>query len=130
MISDFKIPFLVILSFTFSGCIGYNPGEWIDGKPYTYLHGGDQFGRDQLANRWLVGENKISIKGRGPNEVISFLGQPQEIQVRQHKISEDWFFIYYKAYKTRPKTDQGSFIVRFYHDQVIDVVTGPEAQAI
>jgi hypothetical protein len=115
---------LIVVS-SFTGCTGWNPGEIMSGKPYTYIRGGDQFGRDQLANRWLVGENKLDLKGRDANEVITYLGQPQEILVRQHKIAEDWFFIYYKAYKTRPETEQSSFIVRMYHDQVIDVVRDP-----
>lgn len=112
----------------FSGCVGWNPGELMDGKPVSYVRGGDQFGRDQLANRWLVAEKKIPLKGRHANEVMTLLGQPQDIQVRQHRISEDWFFTYYKAYKTRPKTELGSFLVRIYHDHVVDVVPEPYAE--
>lgn len=112
----------ILIPLLLTGCIGWNPAEVLDGKPFSYVRGGDQFGRDQLANRWLVAEKKISIKGRESNDVITLLGQPQEIRTRQHKISEDWFFVYYKAYKTRPRTEQGSFVVRMYHDQVMDVV--------
>jgi hypothetical protein len=121
------IPSLLFLAF--SGCIGWNPDQLFDGKPYTYIRGGDQFGRDQLANRWLVGEGKLPIQGRDANEVITLLGQPQNIQVRQHRVSEDWFFTYYKAYKTRPKTDLGSFLVRMYHSEVVDVVREPYTDA-
>ncbi len=91
-------------------------------KPYTYLKGGDQIGRDQLANRWLIANKSYPIKGKDKNEIITLLGQPQQVQVVEHRISEDWYFLYYKNYKTKPETDEGSFLVRFYNDKVIDVV--------
>lgn len=106
----------------FSGCIGYNPPHLAQMRPFTLIDGGDQLGRDQLANRAMVADLKVPIKGKGPNEVLTFLGQPQEIQVRERKVSEDWYFVYYKRYKTWPNTKEGSFLVRFYKDEVVDVV--------
>ncbi len=118
-----KYKALLLLSLVaFAGCTGYGIPSLSQTKPYSYFSGGDQFGRDQLANRWLVAEKKIPIKGKDTNEITTLLGQPQQVQILEHKISEDWYFLYYKDYKTRPKTPEGSFIVRFYQDQVIDVV--------
>lgn len=91
-------------------------------KPYTLLKSGDQLGRDQLANRWLIAQKTISIKGKDKNEITTLLGQPQQVQIVEHRISEDWYFIYYKQYKTMPETEEGSFLIRFYNDKVLDVV--------
>lgn len=106
----------------FNGCVGYNPPHFLQMKPYTLLKGGDQLGRDQLANRWLVAQKLVPMKDKDSREVITLLGQPQQVEVVQHQVSEDWYFIYYKNYKTKPLTDEGSFLVRFYNDKVIDVI--------
>lgn len=105
----------------FCGCIGIGMPQPLQRKPYTLLRGGDQIGRDQLANRTLVADLKVPIKGLNSNEVLSILGQPQQIKVTEKNVSEDWYFSYYKRYKTFPKTPQGSFLVRFYHNKVIQV---------
>ena len=113
----------------FSGCIGWNLPQPLSNKPYTYFKGGDQLGRDQLANRALVGEMRVKINGRDKNEVLSFFGQPQEIEITERNVSEDWHFLYYKKYipynpmnKVHPPSDEGEFIVRIYRDKVIDVI--------
>ena len=114
---------LVLLSLLlFTGCIGIGLPQPLQGKPYTMLRGGDQIGRDQLANRLLVAQKLFPLGGMNGNEVLSILGQPQEIRTTTRNVSEDWYFAYYKNYKTMPKTDQGLFLVRFYQDKVIDVV--------
>ena len=104
-----------------AGCIGYGIPQFLQMKPYTMLRGGDQIGRDQLANRALVALHVVPIRGLDQNEVLSILGQPQQIQVNERGVSEDWVFVYYKRYKTWPKTDRGTFLVRFYHNEVMDV---------
>lgn len=86
------------------------------------VSGGQQFGRDQLANRSFVASNIIALNGKESREVLTLLGQPQQIRVTERNVSEEWYFIYYKRYKTAPKTDEGSFLVQFYNDKVIDVV--------
>lgn len=118
-LKHFSLLFALI---AFTGCIGFGIPNPAQSKPFTLFKGGDQLGRDQLANRWLVSQSKVLIQGKGQNEVLTFLGQPQQIQVREHKISEDWYFVYYKRYKTAPETPEGTFVVRFYQDEVIDVV--------
>ncbi len=122
MIKFAKNIFLGSALAAFTGCTGFGIPAVGQMKPFAYLRG-DQFGRDQLANRWLVGRKLIPLKGRDANEVTTLLGQPQEVQVTEHNVSEDWYFVYYKAYKSWPNSEQGSFLVRFYQKQVIDVVS-------
>ncbi len=86
------------------------------------LNGGAQIGRDQLANRSLAANHIVRLDGLSGNEVLSILGQPQSVQIVEPQVSEDWHFIYYKRYKTAPRTGEGAFIVRFYQSKVIDVV--------
>ena len=118
-----KIAFLhFLILFMTAGCIGWNVPNPFQSKPYTYVRGGEQFGRDQLANRYLVGEKLIPIKGKDSRDVLSLLGQPQEVQIVERNVSEDWLYVYYKRYKTWPKTDEGTFIVRIYNEQVLDVI--------
>ena len=105
----------------YTGCIGFNVPQPFSNKPYTYFKGGAQFGRDQLANRFLVAEKLVPIKGMEGNEILTILGQPQDVQILEKNVSEDWYFSYYKRYKTWPNTDQGKFLVRLYHNKVIDV---------
>ena len=128
-----------------NGCIGVDFPQPFQHKPYTYIAGGDQLGRDTIQNRSLVATHAFPVKGLHPNEVLTILGQPQQIQVTERNVAEDWYFIYYKdyvayvpktLYKARdytaaysPKSVQkviekreGTFLVRFYHDKVIDVV--------
>jgi hypothetical protein len=114
--------FLIVLLLSATGCIGWNVPNPFQAKPYAYLRGGEQFGRDQLANRFLVGEKIIPIKGKDSRDILSLLGQPQEIQVIERNISEDWLYVYYKKYKTWPRTDEGTFVVRIYNEEVLDVV--------
>ena len=109
------------IAFFFSGCIGVNLIQPTQMKPWTLLKG-DQLGRDQLANRMLVADFKVPLKGLDTHQVLTVLGQPQEINVIQRDVSEDWYFVYYRRYKTQPETPEGRFAVRFYHDKVIDVV--------
>lgn len=104
------------------GCVGYNPPHVLQMKPYTIIKGGDQIGRDQLANRWLIAQQKLIIKGKDKNEVLTWLGQPQQIEIIQHQVSEDWYYIYYTNYKIKPLEGEGTFLVRFYNDKVIDTV--------
>ena len=111
-----------LLLFVTAGCIGWNVPNPFQSKPYTYVRGGEQFGRDQLANRYLVGEKLIPIKGKDSRDILSLLGQPQEVQIVERNVSEDWLYVYYKRYKTWPKTDEGTFIVRIYNEQVLDVI--------
>ena len=118
-------PFFLLL-FTFSlitgGCTGFNVPQPTEMRPYTLFYGGDQLGRDQLANRYLVAQRIVPIKGKNANEILSLLGQPQDIKTEERDVSEDWYYIYYKQYKTRPHTDRGLFLVRFYQNEVIDVL--------
>ena len=114
--------FLFFFAAALQGCIGFGMPQPFQHKPYTLLKGGDQFGRDQLANRLLVAEAMLPITGMNGNEVLSILGQPQTINVTERSISEDWYFVYYRLYKMWPKTPEGSFLVRFYHGKVIDVL--------
>ena len=111
------------------GCIGWNVPQPIQSKPYTYFKGGDQLGRDTMTNRRLVAQFKVPLGGRGGNEVLSILGQPQDIRIRARDVSEDWYYVYYKNYipytpQNPLDTDPGKgvFLVRFYHEKVIDVV--------
>ena len=125
------IPLLTMCLIFSTGCVGFNVPQPFSRKPYTYFKGGDQLGRDQLANRALVATTKkLVLKDHSPNDVLSLLGQPQNVQVMERGISEDWHFTYYKRYlpynplnKVPPFGDEkGEFIVRFYHDKVVDVV--------
>jgi len=109
------------LSILGTGCIGFHLPEFMKMPPLNLLRGGGQLGRDQLANRFLIAQYSRPIKGLESNQILSYLGQPQEIEVREKDVSEDWYFIYYKKYKTRPRTDKGIFIVHMYHNKVIDV---------
>ena len=114
------------------GCTGWNIPQPFQNKPWTYLHG-EQFGRDQIANRTLVAyTKKLIIKGKDPNEILTLLGQPQQIQVIERNVSENWYFIYYKthvAYNPLNKVPypgkerEGEFVVQFNNDKVINVVT-------
>ncbi len=113
-----------------SGCVGYDIPQPFQAKPYTYIKGGDQLGRDTLENRVLVARRVFPLKGRESNEVLTILGQPQRIDVVERNTSEDWYFIYDKnhvAYapsftKKILEEKPGTFLVRLYHDKVIDVV--------
>ena len=113
---------LLLLGWTALGCVGIGIPQPFSSKPYTLLSGGDQLGRDQLANRWLVAESpaKKLIEGKHSNEVLTILGQPQKVDVVERNTSEDWYYVYYKNYKTRPVTDKGLFIVRLYDNHVLD----------
>ncbi len=57
---------LFLLGWTALGCVGVGIPQPFSRKPYTLFRGGDQLGRDQLANRWLVAESpaKILVKGK------------------------------------------------------------------
>ncbi len=122
--------YTALTSLLIAGCTGWNIPQPIQSKPWTYLKG-EQFGRDQIANRTLIAyTKKLTIKGRDTNEVITLLGQPQQIQVIERNVSQDWYFIYYKTYaayvEKAPypgKDAQGEFVVRFTNDKVTDVVT-------
>ena len=117
----FRFAFLSI--FCLSGCIGFDVPQPFQHKPYTLINGGDQLGRDQLANRYLVANKLLPlVKGMDTNEILTWLGQPQTIQVTERHTSEDWYFVHYRRYKTMPETPEGLFIVRFFEDKVIDVV--------
>jgi len=102
-----------------TGCVGYNfpPNIW-ENKPFTLINTGDQLGRDQMANRFLVAQHLIPMSGRNSNEVLTILGQPQEIQIIERDISEDWYYIYHrpKSIKQPFSTGKDAFLVRFYHD--------------
>ena len=124
-----KNNFLPALFLLMTGCIGFNVPQPLQSKPYTLFSKGDQLGRDQLANRNLVAKSKVILKGRGSNDVLTLLGQPQQIQIRERGVSEDWYFVYYKwyvPYNPSNKVDfpdqEGEFIVRIYRDKVLDVV--------
>lgn len=74
-------------------------------------------------NRLIVATKAYPMRGKFSNEVLSLLGQPQQIQVIENGISEDWLYVYYKAQlKERVDAEQGNFLVRFYHNKVIDIV--------
>lgn len=140
-----KLALLLAMAAGFNGCVGIDFPQPFQHKPYTYVVGGDQLGRDTIQNRSLVATHAFPVKGLHQNEVLSILGQPQQIKVVEREIAEDWYFIYYKdyvvyvpktLYKVRDKTvpytpkgvqkviekREGTFLVRFYHDKVIDVV--------
>jgi len=117
-----KMGFLLLVCAVSTGCVGIGLPHIFQHKPYTLLTRGEKFGRDHLANRYLVASKLIAIEGWEANEVLNILGEPQEIDIQQRNISEDWYFVYYKKYKTWPKTNQGVMLVRFYHDEVIDVI--------
>ncbi len=105
-----------------TGCIGLNFPDPTQMMPYTMIDGGAQLGRDQLANRSIVANHFPLIKGMHQNSVLTVLGQPQTIDIIERDVSEDWYFTYYKRYKTAPQTDEGTLLVRLYNQKVIDVV--------
>lgn len=87
------------------------------------LRGSEQIGRDQITNRYLAAKRVLPLKDLASNEVLSLLGQPQQIMVREPNISEDWLYVYYNLQpKERLDSTQSSFIVQIYHDKVMDVV--------
>ena len=105
------------------GCTGIDiPPHIFKGPPYTLLRGSEQIGRDQIANRLLVADSHIKIQGLITNDVLTLLGQPQEIQIVEREVSEDWIYVYYKKYTPKSHSEPSEFMVRFYHDKVIDVV--------
>ena len=72
---------------------------------------------------------KLVLHGKNTNEVLTLLGQPQQIQVIERNVSQDWYFIYYKLYAAYMeklpypgKYTEGYFVVRFNNDKVTDVV--------
>ena len=115
---------LILISVLLSGCVGYDfPPRIFNWKPFRLIRTSEQIGRDQLANRLIVATKAYPMRGKFTNEVLSFLGQPQQIQIIESGISEDWLYTYYKPQlKERVDADQGNFLVRFYHDKVIDIV--------
>ena len=97
-------------------------------KPYSFFKGGSQFGRDQLANRYLVASRKVKVEGRNSNDLLTLLGQPQEIEVTERNVSENWHFIYYKKYipynpsnAIKFPAEEGKFTVEFKDDKVVKV---------
>lgn len=123
---NFLSPVFGLAVLYLTGCIGWNIPQPFSHKPYTLLKG-EQLGRDQLANRLLVADLKAPIRGFDKNQILSLLGQPQNIQVLERDLSEDWHFVYYRRYKTFPSTPKGRFVIRFYRGKVRDVakVTEP-----
>lgn len=125
-----KATLLLTSSIILSGCIGWNIPQPFQGKPYTYFAGGDQIGRDTLENRILAANSLFPLKGLHPNEVLTYLGQPQQIHVIEREIAEDWYYVYYKKYaaymprkiQNKIAREKGTFIVRIYQDKVLDVV--------
>jgi hypothetical protein len=107
-----KLPIGFALLLAFAGCTGLGVPQPLQSRPWTLLHGGDQ-----LADS----DGKVWIKGKQSNEVLSILGQPQRIETIERNVAEDWYYVYYKAYKTRPVTEEGVFVVRFYNERAIDV---------
>ena len=120
IIFGMKKSYLFLLMCVFSGCTGWDLPSPAQMWPYTMVSGGAQAGRDQLANRSLVASNIVSVKNKNKNEILTLLGQPQKVKIISRNVSEDWYFIYYKRYKTAPSTEEGSFFIRFYNDKVID----------
>jgi len=116
------IPLLALTLGTGLGCIGLSPPHFLQMKPYTLFRGGDQLGRDQIANRYLVSMKLFPVKGLYQNEILTILGEPQERDIQKPGVSEDWYFVYYKRYKTWPHTPKGSFLIRFYQGKAIDVI--------
>ena len=126
-----KKPLLILTAVVLAGgCVGFDLPQPLQNKPYTYLKGGDQLGRDTLENRVLVANHLFPLKDRDSNEVLTILGQPQQVNIVERNVSEDWYFVYYKkhvAYVTDAiekisHPESGTFLVRIYHDRVIDVV--------
>ncbi len=115
-----------------SGCAGIGIWQPLQEKPYTFFKGGDQFGRDQMTNRRIIANGKLFLKGKSANEVLSLLGQPQEIRTIEQNVSQDWYFVYYKGYlpyvdkiterTIEPRLAAGAFIVKIHRDRVSDVV--------
>ncbi|MSR76708.1 MAG: hypothetical protein EXS63_00560 [Candidatus Omnitrophica bacterium] len=114
----------LLLPLLSTGCVGYDvPPRIFHWKPFRLLRSSEQVGRDQVTNRLFVAVKAYPLRGRFSNEVLSFLGQPQEIKILERGVSEDWLYIYYKPHlKERIDSEEGSFLVRFYNDKVIDVV--------
>ena len=113
----------------FAGCAGVSFPQPFQGKPYTYFSKGDQFGRDHLMNRSMVGSKRIGVNGFTTNEVLTLLGQPQEIRVQVRDVAEDWYFVYYKNYKPyvpslkkNVEFQEGQFVVRFVDKHAKDTV--------
>lgn len=140
-----KIVLLLVIASACAGCTGIDVPQPFQSKPYTYISGGDQLGRDTIQNRSLVANHLFPVKGLEENEVLTILGQPQQIQITERNVAEDWYYIYYKdyvayvpkaLYKAKERAaayssksvqkvmerKEGTFLVRFYHDKVIDVV--------
>ena len=118
--------FIYLLLPLLSGCIGFNFPQPYENKPFTFIKGGDQLGRDQLTNRYLVASKKVKVTGWDKNDVLSLLGQPQQIQIRERNVSEDWYFVYYKKYisynpanKISFPDEEGEFVLHVYQDKVI-----------
>ncbi len=124
-----RILILIGAAILLNGCTGWTLPQPFSNKPYTYLHTGEPFGRDQLTNRLLVANKLLPLmKGKDSNEVLTLLGQPQQIKTVQRNISEDWYFTYYKTHIPYNPADsilpdkRGEFVIRFENDQVIDVI--------
>lgn len=107
-----------------TGCVGYDiPPRVFSWKPFTLLRGSEQVARDQITNRYLVAKETLSLKGLYSNEVLTLIGQPQQIRPYVKNFSEDWLYTYFKIHpKDRLDADQGQFLVRIYEGKVIDVV--------
>lgn len=105
-----------------TGCIGIGAPHPFQARPWTLLSEGDQLGRDQMANRWLVATARVPLKGLDGNSVLTILGQPQQVEVQQRDISEDWYFIYHKNYKVPLQTKEGLFMLRLHENRVVDTV--------
>jgi hypothetical protein len=121
-----KIAFIILGSYLIchAACIGVGVPSLVQKPPISLIRGGDQIGRDVLANRMLVATKAFPITDMHKNEVITILGEPSYIRVTERNVSEDWHYTYYKRYKTWPKTEKDVFLIRFYNDKVIDVVKG------
>ena len=111
------------IAVTHFACIGYDiPPHLLKEKPYTLLKGSEQIGRDQLMNRFLVVKGILLLKDAESNQILSILGQPQDIETYKQEGAEDWLYVYYKSYTGKTKGEPGKFMVRFYQGKVIDVV--------
>ena len=109
-----------------TGCTGVDfPPHIFKGPPYTWLKTSEQIGRDQIMNRLLVANKKLSVNGMVSNEVLTVLGEPQQVDVVERDVSEDWIYVYYKKYTPLKHSEPSQFMVRLYHDKVIDVIREP-----
>ena len=122
MKDQFRYLFLFALIIFFPGCIGFDPPNPLDGFPISFIKGQEQVGGDQITNRFIVAKKMFPLKNKDSNEILSFLGQPQQIKIIEKGISEDWVYVYYKNVKDIVHSGEGAFMVRFYRDKVIDVV--------